>query len=155
MTTLEQRLQRLEDESAIRALVARFADTCIRADHDGFKALWTDDGIWEIGAPFNLRRDGIEAIAALLHQLRDERNFFTQLVPTGVIVIEGDRAAARWPVRELATGPEDHYYDNVAMYSDTFVRTASGWRFSSRSYTYLWLNTEPFGGQSFGTPQLP
>ncbi|MEQ8037099.1 nuclear transport factor 2 family protein [Xanthomonas sp. WHRI 6106] len=54
MNTLEQRLQRLEDESAIRALVARFADTCIRADHDGFKALWTDDGIWEIGAPFNV-----------------------------------------------------------------------------------------------------
>lgn len=118
-------------------------------------ASWTYDGIREIGAPFNVRRNGIEAIAALLHQLRDERNFFTHVVPTGVIEIDGDRATARWPVWELASGPADHYDDNVAMYSDTLVRVDGNWRFSCRSYTYMWLNTEPFAGQSFGTPQLP
>lgn len=154
MNTFEQRLLKLEDESAIRELVARFADTCIRADHDGFKSLWAHDGVWEIGAPFNVKCEGINAIVKLLHQLRDERNFFTQLVPTGVIEINGDRALARWPVRELATGPEDHYYDNVAMYFDNFVKIDGVWKFASRSYKYMWLNTEPFGGHSFGTPQL-
>ncbi len=40
MATAEQRLQRLEDESAIRDLAARFADAGTRAAHDDFKALW-------------------------------------------------------------------------------------------------------------------
>ncbi len=38
MATAEQQLQRLEDESAIRDLAARFADAGTRAAHDDFKA---------------------------------------------------------------------------------------------------------------------
>lgn len=29
----------------------------------------------------------------MLHRLRDERTYFTQLIPTGVIEIDGDRAS--------------------------------------------------------------
>jgi len=152
MTYTEHDLQRLVDENEIRTLVATFVDACIRADHDTFRTLWAPDGIWEIGEPFNIRVEGIDAIADLLHQLRDERIFFTQLVPTGVITIDGDHAQARWPVREVAQSPGEHYYDNLAMYFDTFTKVDGHWRFARRSYKYMWLNTEAVPGQTFGTP---
>jgi len=152
MTYTETDLQRLVDENAIRSLVETFVDSCIRADHDVFRTLWADKGVWEIGAPFNVRSEGIDAIAETLHHLRDERIFFTQLVPTGVITIDGDTAEARWPVREVAQGPGEIFYDNLAMYFDTFTRIDGEWKFSRRSYQYMWLNTDAFAGKAFGSP---
>ncbi|MFC9914488.1 nuclear transport factor 2 family protein [Streptomyces sp. NPDC127197] len=152
MSDLEQTLQRIVDENEIRDLVARFVDTCILGNHDGFRELWAEDGLWEIGAPFNARIEGIEAIVDMLHRLRDERTYFTQLIPTGVIEIDGDRASARWPVREVAQGPGETYYDNLAMYFDSFTKINGEWKFARRSYKYMWLNTEPFAGTAFGTP---
>ncbi len=78
--------------------------------------------------------------------------FFTQLVPTGVISIDGDHAEARWPVREVAQGPGETFYDNLAMYFDSFARVDGEWKFTRRSYKYMWLNTEPFAGTAFGAP---
>ena len=153
MSELDQTLQRIVDENEIRDLVARFVDTCIRGDHDGFRELWAEDGLWEIGAPFDARCEGVEAIVNMLHTLRDERIFFTQLVPTGLVEISGDRASARWPVREVAQGPGDTYYDNLAMYFDSFTKVNGEWKFARRSYKYMWLNTEPFAGSAFGTPR--
>lgn len=48
MSYTDNDLQRIVDENAIRGLVERFADTCIRADHDGFRQLWAGDGVWDM-----------------------------------------------------------------------------------------------------------
>lgn len=52
MPTIEQRLQRLEDEAAIRDLVARFADAATRADNQAFAALWAPNATFVINNPF-------------------------------------------------------------------------------------------------------
>jgi len=39
MKSIEQRLQELEDESAIRSLVARFSDAATTTDYEAFKSL--------------------------------------------------------------------------------------------------------------------
>ena len=39
-STKKKRLKDLEDESAIRTVVARFADACILSDVEEFKTLW-------------------------------------------------------------------------------------------------------------------
>ena len=41
MFTIEQRLQHLEDEAAIRDLAARFADAATRADYETIRSLFT------------------------------------------------------------------------------------------------------------------
>jgi hypothetical protein len=69
LSDLGRTLQRIVDENEIRDLVARFSDTCILGNHDGFRELWAEDGLWEIGAPFNARVEGIEAIVDMLHRL--------------------------------------------------------------------------------------
>ena len=40
MATIEERIQKLEDESAVRNLAARFADAGIRGDFEEFESLW-------------------------------------------------------------------------------------------------------------------
>jgi hypothetical protein len=51
MLTIEQRLQHLEDEAAIRDLAARFADAATRADYETIRSLFTPDAVFAIGEP--------------------------------------------------------------------------------------------------------
>ncbi|BEM07350.1 hypothetical protein SM14VA4_49220 (plasmid) [Serratia marcescens] len=149
MKPTESAIARLIDESAIRDAAARFADTCIRGDHGGFRRLWAEDGVWVIGKPFEVRCEGVEAIADMLHHLRDEREFFVQYLPQAVIDINGDEATARWVCREIARGPGETYYENLAFYHDRLRRAGDRWVFSERAYEYIWLNTAPFPGDVF------
>ena len=50
MPTLEQRVQRLEDESAIKALKARYCEHCDNAyDPDGIASSFIAEGVWDGG----------------------------------------------------------------------------------------------------------
>ena len=66
MLTIEQRLQHLEDEAAIRDVTARFADAATRGDHETIRSLWKPDGVFMIGEPFAVTCKGIDEIDALL-----------------------------------------------------------------------------------------
>jgi hypothetical protein len=154
MKTIEQRLQALEDEAAIRTLAARFADASILADYDEFTSLWAAGGIWTIHEPFFASAAGIEKIDAMVRGLRKGRGFFVQFVHSGVIKLDGDKATARWVMREASEGPGDAYYNNYAVYEDSLVRSAEGWQFASRDYHYMWLDTSAFPGNVFALPVL-
>jgi hypothetical protein len=58
MLTIEQRLQHLEDEAAIRDLAARFADAATRADYESIRSLFTPDAVFTIGEPFAVTCQG-------------------------------------------------------------------------------------------------
>ncbi len=50
MTSIEQRLQALEDIEAIRRLKVRYAELCDSGfDADQLVSLFTDDGVWDAG----------------------------------------------------------------------------------------------------------
>jgi hypothetical protein len=69
MSENQASLTRLLDEAAIRDATARFADTTIHADYDGFRTLWADDAEWVIGGtegqPFERRAQGVDDIVAM------------------------------------------------------------------------------------------
>ena len=64
MLTIEQRLQHLEDEAAIRDLAARFADAATRADYETIRSLFTPDAVFTIGEPFAVTCKGPNEIVA-------------------------------------------------------------------------------------------
>ena len=148
MRTLEERLQAVEDELSIRDLVARYTDAVNQRDLAAFRQLWTDDAVWEIGPPLQSRADGIDEIVALLNRLLQAEKYFMQMTHSGVIEIKGDRATARFVMRERGRG-ESTYYDCLAVYEDVLVREADGWRFAKRFYQYRFLDQSPFGGEAF------
>src|SRR5258708_40051002 len=100
MTTLEERLQAVEDELSIRNLVARYTEAVNQRDLAAFRQLWTDDAVWEIGPPLQSRADGIDEIVALLRRLLQAANYFMHMTRSGVMEIRGDRATPRVVERE-------------------------------------------------------
>ena len=92
MLTIEQRLQHLEDEAAIRDLAARFADAATRADYETIRSLFTPDAVFTIGEPFAVTCKGPNEIVAHIHKLRDGKDFFVEFVHSGLIQLEGNTA---------------------------------------------------------------
>ena len=64
-------LERLLAEAEIRNLGYRFADAVNRNDAEAMSELWTDDGVWIIDAPMNVRAEGL---AAVLDTFRPHRH---------------------------------------------------------------------------------
>ena len=155
MKSIEQRLQDIEDDSAIRSLAARFADAAMMADYEEFSTLWTDKGKWTIHEPFYTSAEGVKAISEMLIALRTGKAFFVQFVHSGVIKLNGDRATARWIMREVSEGPGESFYNNYAVYLDTLVKSEGQWKFAQRDYHYMWVDTGAFPGAVFELPRLP
>ena len=138
------------DEAAIRNTIARFADSATRADYDGFRSVWSDDGEFTIGqAPHGQSATGADAIVALLRRLRAGKDFFVQFALPGVIEIDGDDATTRCLCHEAARGPGEIYYRNHCVAFDRLRRAGDGWVFAGRSFQYLWLDTSPYDGTAF------
>jgi hypothetical protein len=152
MKSIEQRLQAIEDEAAIRSLVARFADACIVADYEEFKSLWHASSKWTIHEPFLSIAEGIQKIDEMLRYLRKGREFFVQFVHSGVIEFDGEKATARWIMHEVSEGPGEVYYNNYAVYIDSMQKTEGQWQFVQRDYHYMWLDTGAFPGNVFALP---
>ena len=149
VTTLEARLRAVEDRLEIQALAARFSDAVNQRDVTAFAQLWASDHpVWEIGPPLPSRAEGRDAIIAMLKGLFQIERYFMQMTHSGVITIDGDRATARFVVRERGKG-DGTYYDNLAVYNDVLVREPAGWRFLERHYQYRFLDQTPFAGAAF------
>jgi hypothetical protein len=153
MPTLEERIQRIEDESAIRQLVARFADICTYGDLQAFPKLWVSHGdnkpMWTLTEPFAMSATGIDEIMDMARKLRDPRDFFVQLVHTGLLDINGDHATGRWIMHEVGKGPGEVYYNNFAFYEDFMEKQDGKWYFARRNYKYMFLDSDSFAGKMF------
>src|ERR1700722_9124722 len=148
MLTIEQRLQHLEDEGAIRDLAARFVDTATRADYKTITSVLTTDAVFTIGEPFAVTCKGPNEIVALIHRLRDGKDFFVEFVHSGLIQLDGNTASARWLLREVGLGPAKSDYNNFGFFIDELEKVDGKWLFKARTYPYLYLDTDPFTGKS-------
>ena len=140
-------VQRLADEQAVRDLGHRFADACNRDDAHAFRALWTDDGVWVIDDPVNIRAEGADVIAKIRADLRSTWDFFVQMPHAPVVHIDGDRASSTWTVSEHADdAAHGRGYFNYARYDDELARTPDGWRYVTRHYRYYHVVQTPLPG---------
>ena len=152
--SVEERLQAVEDELAIRSLAARFSDCANERDYEGFADLWTAKAIWEIGPPLPAKAQGVDAIVDMLRRLLTPQKMFMQMTHSGVVTIAGDRAMARFVERERGKGEDGSgaptFYENLAVYNDELIRESDGkWRFSHRIYVYRFLDDSAYSGRVF------
>jgi uncharacterized protein (TIGR02246 family) len=136
----------LADEMAIRDLVARFTDAVNRRAPADLAPLFTDDGEWIVpGMP---ETKGGTAVSELLSGLLGNFPFLVQLVHSGRVVVDGERASARWYITEWASAENGGSYF-VGTYHDQMVRTDDGWRFQSRQFDFLYRGRTELGGKSY------
>lgn len=152
MATLEERIQKIEDEAAIRDLAAVFADAATRNDKSLLASVWKNDAVFTIEAPLRNVCNEVDEILALISRLRDDKEFFVQFVHSGVIDVTGDHATARWIMREAGKGGEK-YYHTYGIFSDAMERVNGKWLFSERTWHFAYLDLSPFTGTGHALPQ--
>jgi hypothetical protein len=138
-------MQSAEDENAVRSLAAAYSDAVNRRDADGMAAVFAPDGVIEkpgFGEPVQ----GVDKILKRYRRLQSEREFLCQMIYSGVVEVNGDRATARWWFGELKkpVGGDDWLF-MIGVYQDDVVRLEVGWRFARRVQTTIMDQTLPAG----------
>ena len=140
-----------EDCHAISQLVAKFDDAVNRKSLEEFCSLWTDDAMWQIGAPREMCVQGIDTIRETWKGMLESTVWLFRGSFAGVVEIDGDTATGRWPCIETGSFKEEGKYDNYALYSDSYRRVSGrGWLIASRNYHYLRLTTDIIPGPDRG-----
>jgi uncharacterized protein (TIGR02246 family) len=137
MSSVEERLQALEDREAIRGLLAAYRRALDDKDFDAYADLFGDDGEFVTDARTVRGRAEIlpllaelQAAGALSVAAGDDRHLVTNVEVT----VAGDHATAlsTWVYLTRGAGGEPEL-SLVGHYEDTLRRTAAGWRFARRA----------------------
>ncbi len=147
-------LQRLTDELAIRDLAARFTDAVNRNDPAALGALFTDDGEWVV--PGMETTHGPAEAGARIAQLRAEFVQLLQLLYSGHVDLAGDgqSATATWYLAENASDG-DNAFAFTGVYQDELRKTAAGWRFARRRFSFLYRGRTELPGKWYPHPATP
>ncbi len=132
-----------EDEAAIVALANKYTDAVNARDWTRYRSCWTDDAVWELGAPVNQNKVGIDAIMTEVQRAVEAMDLFVQMNhATTVLSVDGDIAVARATLneigrilpdqRELLGGAEGMFI--LAIYTDDLRRVAGSWLYAKRAY---------------------
>ena len=126
----------IEDEMAIRHLVATYAEAVNKRDQELWASTWSETGSWTLPGT---TVEGKEAVVGLWAAAMGGLEFVVQLVHQGTLEIDGDRATGCWYLTEhlRAQGASDTRI-SVGNYQDEYVREGGSWRFTNRVYQVLY-----------------
>lgn len=135
---LERRLQRLEDERDIAGLLASYGPLVDAGDADAAAALWTDEGVYDVG---DWVMTGREEIAAMVrsedHQGLIARGCCHFFGPP-VITVDGDDAVAVCESTLLVRRERGGYAIlRAGVHVLRLGREPGGWRIISRTARQL------------------
>lgn len=122
-----------DDRAQIADVLIRYATGIDRRDWALFRTCWTD----EIDADYDTvgRFSTVGEITDAMTALHANMGPTYHRVSNFVIDVDGDRAAVRSYVHAVlmvTAGDPNNWVDAIGHYEDVFVRTAEGWRISSR-----------------------
>jgi uncharacterized protein (TIGR02246 family) len=135
MSSVEERLQRLEDVEAIRRLMLDYRACLDAKDIRGYAALFAADGEFIAG---DMRATGPEEIFALVDGMRgtlltDRGGDDVHIVANPTIEVDGDRATADSMWLYIVRGEGDQpVLSKIGSYRDVFTREDGRWRFLRR-----------------------
>jgi ketosteroid isomerase-like protein len=135
--SLEQRIQRLEDERDIRELLVLYGEHLDARDYAAYGSLFASDGVWTGGLG---SAAGPAAIQKLLEATygKQEQGFINKesfhLITTMEVDAEGDVAKARSRYLSFRSSPDAQPVVAIAgRYFDDLVREGGKWKFRSRT----------------------
>lgn len=136
-TALEQRVQQLEDEKAIREVIIRYGEYLDARDYAAYASLFASDGVWTGGFG---SATGPAAIQEMLEKNlgKPEEGFINKsnfhLNTTVVVDVQGDTAKARSRYLFFTASPDNRPVVALAgRYVDEFVRENGEWKIKKRT----------------------
>ena len=119
------------DVIAINHLAASYAEAVSRLQIAEAVETYAIDGV--LASPTTDDAVGRAAIISVISAATASLEFVFQTVHAGLVRVEGDRAAARFPITEWSRRkPDGVTMLFLGLYEDDVVRTAQGWRFARR-----------------------
>lgn len=145
-TTLEQRLQHIEDQAAIKRLVDTFANLADQKNIAGQMPLFTEDATVEtyFGDTLFAELHGREQIGQVFSDFI--ANFASMYHMNGQLVvdIDGDRAkSTHYCLVVLISEQQGKTYKNFngVIYQDEYVRQDGQWLIAKRVSRFTWRDT--------------
>ena len=135
--SLEQRVQRMEDESQIRRMLIEYGAFLDAKDYKSYAALFAKDGVWTGGFGSFTGPAAIEAmltdnLGAPEPGFVNKANF--HMLTNPVITIDGDRAQVESKYLFWTRSPDDKPTPLLAgRYVDEFVREGGQWKIAHRT----------------------
>jgi uncharacterized protein (TIGR02246 family) len=133
--SLEQRVQRMEDESAIRKILIEYGAYLDAKDYHAYAALFAHDGVWQGGfgtftGPAAIEAMLVKNLGAPEPGFVNKANF--HLLTNPIIAIDGDRAHVTskylfWTAVDNKPTPL-----LAGRYVDDFVRENGAWKIARR-----------------------
>jgi uncharacterized protein (TIGR02246 family) len=134
--TLEQRLQRVEDELAIRRVLIDYAATQDARDYAAYAALFAKNGEWVNGKTVHKGREAIHKMLVDLYGNPPAgfvNNESYHITSNPQIEIKGDRATARSRHLLVMRGPKGEPTPALAgRYEDELIREDGQWKILRR-----------------------
>src|SRR5688572_715826 len=135
--TLEQRVQRMEDESTIRRMLIEYGAFLDAKDYRSYAALFASDGVWHGGfgsftGPAAIEAMLTENLGAPEPGFVNKANF--HMLTNPLITIDGERAHVESKYLFWTRSPDDRPTPLLAgRYVDEFVREGGEWRIARRT----------------------
>lgn len=136
-TDLLARLDRLESESAIRAVLATYCHGVDRRDPELFAGVWHEDAEC-LGAPFGDRRGRDAIVAAMTEGIWPTTRRTCHWVSNVVLDIDHDRATSTCDVDVMLISAPGNANMVAATYDDVLERREQVWRMASRTMNVLY-----------------
>jgi hypothetical protein len=130
----------IEDTIEIQQLLARYAVAMTKNDIDAVTEVFTADGTYSAFGDTYTLAEFPELVAAA------PKGLF--LVGTALLSLDGDSGTGEQPL--CFVDQTDHAM-RIGYYTDTYRRTAQGWRLATRYMTFLRRD----GGRNAGNPHDP
>ena len=123
-------IETLVAEREIRHLIARYAQTADDPDTSGFAALFTSDGVLALPAKRCVGQAEIEQwLLATLKTGKTRHLFMNPLIE----VISPGQASGSMDMLALRAGDLGWVLAATLRYTDRYVHTGQGWKFSERN----------------------
>ncbi len=125
-----ERLERLEAESEIRKLKARYLNACDAKDPETIRACFCDDAVIEYPP---LGEFDVDGLIKIFTEMAVNSNIVdTHQAHNPEIEIHGDQAKAKWNLSYTMYDPDSKSFRLLSsFYHDRYKKTAQGWQISS------------------------
>jgi hypothetical protein len=132
---LEARIARLEAESGIRKLKARYLNACDAKDIEVIRACFHPEVALDYGP---MGKFGLDQLIAVFTRIAVETPIVdSHQIHNGEIeILDTDRASGRWSLAFTTYDPRAGSFRLMAgIYDDEYIRTSAGWRIKSSRHT--------------------
>jgi ketosteroid isomerase-like protein len=121
------------DVEAIRRLTHEYSWAVDNARLDDIVALFAEDAEWDVAAFGMDTVRGADAIRTFYAGLIENTTHRCHLALNHLIDVDGDTAAGRVYIHAFVTMRDGRRDESLGYYSDSYIRTAEGWKFQRRA----------------------